>query len=588
MWILSTLQMLNNLEHSIYIEQVKLLYSNMRVVISGNIFAAIILLAVFWNMANRLYMGLWIALMAVIWVLRVLDTMQFLKTMNNNIIKPKIWEWRFILGTFVSGVMWGILFLLLLNPSFPEYVLFIVCGYAALVSGVNATASARVRVFIAFLLPATLPLAFSIMLVGSSLYFIMGATFFIYMLANIVVSKTFNRSIYDAIRLRFENLNLIEQLTQEKERAENAVLAKDTFLASASHDLRQPLHAQGLYLDAIEENVKTEGKQQLKSIRKTNEALANLFNSLLDVSRLNAGIVEVIKEPINLIDVLKPVIEEFKGHSERSRIQLGLDCPQTLVVVVDPVLLKRVVRNLLSNAFRYTQQGKVVIKCYAENEKVNLSINDTGIGISEDEIDNIFKEYHQLGNPERDREKGLGLGLAIVKKLCELMQIPLECKSQLGKGSYFSMTLPKSNIEFLEVSTPTEPQSVAGLHVLVIDDERDILEGMAQLLSTWGCQVMLAESAAEALKKLADPMVLAPIDLIVADYRLRENKTGAQAILQVHDFLKRKVNAVIITGDTSESRLKEATRDGFYLLYKPVSPARLRTVLHKSLQKAKA
>lgn len=577
----------NTLEQSIYSEQVKLIYTNMRVVFLGNIIAIVVLYAVFWGVGNVTHKSIWITLMSLLLFIRFLDMRKFLGISRGSDFNAEFWEWRLILGVLLSGIMWGVLFLLLLTPQKAEYVLFIVCGYASLVAAANAAFSARVRVFLAYLIPASLPLSFATMFAGGSLYFIMGIAFLIYVLANIIVSRTFNRIIYDAIRLRYENLNLIDELKVQKELAEQAVLAKDTFLASASHDLRQPLHAQGLYLDAIEENVKPEGKQQLKSIRKTNEALSNLFNSLLDVSRLNAGIVNVKKEHVSLRDVLSPVVDEFRGYSERSGIKLELACPQALTVIADHVLVKRVVRNLLSNAFRYTHEGSVVIQCLSNDDNtVRVSVIDTGIGIPESEIDKIFLEYHQLDNPERDREKGLGLGLSIVKKLCNLMQTPLECLSNTGEGSSFSMILPKSNIKLLDIKSREDLQSVKGTHVLVIDDEEDILEGMSQLLSNWGCLVTVAESENEALTKLSNKKVASSLDLIIADYRLRENKTGAEAILRVHDFLKREVCAVIITGDTSENRLKEATRNGFYLLHKPVSPARLRTVLIKSLQKA--
>lgn len=577
--------MKRTLEQSIYAEQIKLLYTNMRVVFAGNCIAIVVLIIFFWDLVNKLYISTWVAVMALMLLIRYFDSRKFSSISDANEFQPEFWERHIIIGTMSSGVMWSIFFILLFTPSLPEYVLFVLCAYASMVSGANAALSARVRVFLAYLLPSSLPISFVVMFAGGPLYFIMGFGILAYTVANIVVSINFNKIIVHAIHLRFENLNLIEELQKEKLAAEKAVMAKDKFLVSASHDLRQPLHAQGLYLDAIEDNVREAGKDQLNSIRKTNEALSSLFNSLLDVSRLNSGIVEATKEPLNLKDILMPIVEEFKGHAERANLKLEVTCPKDIIVVIDQMLIKRVIRNLLSNAFRYTNKGKVAIKCSLTKKKdeVILSVIDTGIGMPENELENIFHEYHQLDNPERDREKGLGLGLAIVKKMCELMETPIECKSKVGTGSYFCMTIPISNIKIIKTIETIAPQSLSGKHILVIDDERGILEGMIKLLENWGCQVTVAESKNEALDKLRDNKKTNPLDLIIADYRLRNNKTGAEAITCIQEFLKRKISAIIITGDTSEQLLQEATQQGFYLLHKPVAPARLRSVINKTL-----
>ncbi len=574
----------STLEQPVYAELVKLLYTNMRVVITGNIISISVLIYIFWNIGNKLFLSIWLGVMGTMLFIRYLDMRKFLAIANNsNQFLPEYWEQRFMIGTALSGVMWGILFTLLFTPDYPEYVLFVLCGYASMVSGANATASARVRVFLAYLIPSSLPISFTVMFAGGPLYFIMGVGIFVYMFANIVVSINFNKIIVNAIRLRFENLNLIAELHREKLAAENAVMAKDKFLASASHDLRQPLHAQGLYLDAIDEHVRHKGKQQLNAIRKTNEALSALFNSLLDVSRLNSGIVKVNEEPVNLKDLLIPIVEEFQGNANQCGLSLQLACPEDLPVLTDQVLLKRIVRNLLSNAFRYTNQGGVVIECLnLDSNKVQLSIIDTGIGIPKLEQQKIFNEYHQLNNPERDREKGLGLGLSIVKKMCDLMNIPIKCHSKVGTGSSFSMIIPKSSNPIIKPDKNNETHSLSGMHILVIDDERDILDSMFQLFKAWGCHITTAESEHEALTKLRATKKSNPIDLIIADYRLRDNKTGAEAIQNIQKLMKQKIAAVIITGDTSEQRLKEATQKGFYLLHKPVAPSRLRSILNKT------
>jgi signal transduction histidine kinase len=485
-----------------------------------------------------------------------------------------------------------LIFYRLFTPDSPDIALFVLCFYGGLIASASATSAARFPAFAAFVLPMTCLLMSRTLQIGETLYTIMALAFLVFILATSLVALTYSRIIRESIRLRFENMALITRLEQEKavaekhqHIAEQAVFAKDKFLAAASHDLRQPLHAQGLYLDAIETYVQSKGVEHLQALRRTNDALSNLFNSLLDVSRLNAGIVEVQNCHARLHGIVSPLHEEFKTHAAEKQLSLTLDCPN-LTVFTDPLLLGRILRNLLANAIRYTETGGVTLACRPTgNDTVRIAVTDTGIGIPESEQANIFDEYYQLDNPERDRSKGLGLGLAIVKKLCGLLGLPIACTSQPGKGSTFTLEVPLGDADLLEqTQAASAVASVAGAHVLVIDDEQEILHSMGYLLGSWGCLTITAESTREAVDKLTRTG-LQP-DLIIADYRLREGRTGAQAIATVRQHCRREVPAMIITGDTSEERLREANASGLYLLHKPVAPGRLRTVMHQLLQQA--
>lgn len=578
--------------NAIHLEQLKLLYRNLKVAIPGNLF---VLFAVIWasTQARSLPQSiLWLsAAMLCLLALRYWDWRRFEQALQTpNSITPSFWEKRFISGIFASGVLWGLVFQLTFTPNSPEIVLFIICFYAGLTSSASATSAARFPAFIAFVLPATLPLVWRVFQAGGTLYTVMGFAFLVFVIANLIVARTYSGIIHESIRLRFENLALINSLESEKTRAETnqhiaeqAVLAKDKFLAAASHDLRQPLHAQGLYLDAIETYVHPKGVPHLQALRRTNEALANLFNSLLDVSRLNAGIVEAQPMHTALHSILRPLCEEFQTHAGEKNLSFEINCPN-LTLFTDPLLLARVLRNLLANAIRYTQQGSISLHCQAaDNDTVLVSVTDTGIGIPANEQANIFDEYYQLDNPERDRNKGLGLGLAIVKKLAGLLNLNVTCHSVLGQGSTFTVEIPRGDSSLLHsVQTPPTAINVSGIHVLVIDDELDILDSMNYLLNSWGCVTLLADSALQAVEKIRQSG-LQP-ELIMADYRLRDGKTGAQAIATVRAYCQHEIPAMLITGDTSEDRLREANASGLYLLHKPVAPSRLRSVMHQLLR----
>lgn len=574
---------------AIHLEQVKLLYRNLRVVILGSMFVLSAVLWAAWEEKSSLHLLLLAGFMCTILLLRHVDGLRFQKALESSDISPIYWERRFILGIFSSGVLWGTTFLLIFSPERPDIVLFVVCFYSGLISSASATTAARLPAFLALIVPATLPIVVQILLAGGALYFAMGIAFMVFVLANIVVASTYSRIIRDSICLRFENLALISRLEEEKNRAEHnqqiaeqAMIAKDKFLAAASHDLRQPLHAQGLYLDAIETHVQsTRGVEHLEALRKTNEALTTLFNSLLDVSRLNAGIVEVHNYHVCLNSIMYPLHEEFKSQATENKITLTLGC-KNLTVFTDAVLLTRVLRNLLSNAIRYTpKDGKISISSHQlDNDTVQISVRDTGIGIPETEQQNIFAEYYQLENPERDRSKGLGLGLAIVKKLCALMDLSITCQSTVGKGATFILSLPSGDNDLVcQSELISHTPAIAGIHVLVIDDEYDVLDSMRCMLDNWGCITTTAESTEDALNKITQD-VHKP-DIIITDYRLREGKTGAQAIAAVRQKVGENIPAMLITGDTSTERLQNANASGLYLLHKPVSPAKLRSVMNQ-------
>lgn len=577
----------STLTHKIHTEQVKRLYHNFGVIIPGNLFVGLMVVVMAWGKSDRLYLGLWYLLMLAVLSWRYYDSRQFAQRMITETPAPNQWERHFTLGSGLTGALWGVVFWLAFLPEHPQLILFVVCIYAGLMSAGGATSSARMPAFIAFALPASIPIIVSMIRAGSFTYVFMGMICFVFMLTSMVVAAMHSRTTRESIRLRFENLDLITSLGQEKERAETnqaiaeqAVVAKDKFLAAASHDLRQPLHAQSLYLDAIEPHVKTTGQTALEALRKTNEALANLFNSLLDVSRLNAGSIDIQRGHLHLHDMAQALYEEHQPRAAEKGLQLHCDCPP-LTVHTDPILLERIVRNLLSNAIRYTSAGSVALTCRQQDaDTVSITVSDTGVGIPKEELDNIFAEYYQLNNAERDRNKGLGLGLSIVKKLCDLLDIELACKSEPGNGSTFTLSVLAGDARLVNPAA-NQPAPIVQLHktVLVVDDEQDILSGTEFLLKEWGCTVVTGESAAELLAKLRQHPVTP--DLILADYRLRDNLTGVGAVADIRAFYGKPVPAVIITGDTSPAILQEVRDSGLFLMHKPIAPAKLRTAMHQ-------
>ncbi len=349
--------------------------------------------------------------------------------------------------------------------------------------------------------------------------------------------------------------------------------AQNRFIAAASHDLRQPLHALGLYLSALPKHVKSNtGTAILANVNRSTEALSQLLNSLLDISKLDAGVVTIEQRSFALDALFEQLHQSFVPDAEARKLALDVHL-SGLCVHSDRVLLDRILRNLISNAVTYTPKGSVTLSASLTGDMVLICVEDTGFGIPENEQQAIFNEYYQLHNPERDRTKGLGLGLSIVRRLTRLLDINLKIQSEVGKGTRFELIAWPGSMEFAETIKDGSLKVVdtiplQGLTILVIDDERDVREGMETLMGQMGCRVITADSALGARQQLIESEIVP--DLIIADYRLPNEQTGDVAIQQVREELNEDVPAMIITGDTSPARLREATASGFKLLHKPV------------------
>lgn len=385
---------------------------------------------------------------------------------------------------------------------------------------------------------------------------------------------------------RMEQLNIraerhkarLNKALDELTSGDNERRAQNRFIAAASHDLRQPLHALGLYLSALRSHVvSSDGQAILDNTHRSTEALTQLLNSLLDISRLDAGVIDVCEMDFPLNELLQPLYQTFLPDAmERG---LDLNVPHSrLWVHTDRTLLDRILRNLVNNALHYTHQGSVSIEAVVEEDEVVVRVTDTGLGIPAIEQEAIFNEGYQLHNPERDRTKGLGLGLSIVRRLTHLLGLELRMDSIEGQGTRFEVVLRqawpviRSRGRDCSATVPVrreDPENVHGLAIMVIDDEQDVREGMQMLLESEGCEVVTADSAETAVRTLIR-LDFVP-DMIVADYRLRDDQTGSEAIARVREETNEDIPAMIITGDTSPTRLKEAAASGLQLLHKPVA-----------------
>ncbi|MFE0016395.1 ATP-binding protein [Mesorhizobium sp. NPDC059054] len=488
------------------------------------------------------------------------------------------WAWAAAGFSWISGLLWGSLTWIGFVPDQPHLFAFIVAILAGLVSGTIPSLSAFPPALIGSIFATTIPVAarFTTMpgAIGDAYLFLLACLIAI----NIYYGRIAYRMLHEMIRLRLENVGLIDHLQEERDRAQTADRAKTRFLAAASHDLRQPIHALGLLISTLSvlgrrgDVPSGEARSLASSAKAIVGNLSGLLNALLDISKLDAGVVTVARENVDLGELFRNLNDEFAASARAKGLSWRV-VETSAHVDTDPMMLKRILDNLLTNAFRYTNSGSVLLGCRRRGTAVEIQVWDSGFGIPEEQKAAVFEEFVQLHNPARDKAQGLGLGLAIVRRTAELLGHPLKLVSVPDRGSMFSVTLPSIHViaPALPPSNATQGQTAASL--MIVDDERDVLDAMVRLLTLEGHRIYAGQSAAEvkAVHSAAARKDSAPVDLIVADYRLKDNATGVEAIKTLSAYLGRTVPGIIVTGDTSPSRIREATASGFRILHKPIS-----------------
>ena len=561
--------------------QIQTLLKNSPAVILASVFSALMLTAIYWNQHPHAYLLTWLGALLLVNSVRGFFAWKFLQENKpqENIL---LWWRMFSLPSLISVAIWGLGAYIFYIPNGGQYQAVGIIVPLALAAGSLVFLSIVHWLFISSFLLITLPLLLRVFLVGDFVNIIIGVLIAVYIIIFMIFGHNMNRMLTESLRLRFENLELVKRLTKEKESAELANVAKSKFLAAASHDLRQPLHALSLLSSALCDRIKyPEVKHIVDKIMLAVSALENLFNALLDISKLDSGVLKPNITSFRLRDIFDKIENDYRPEADRKGLEFIVDSCRDAIVYSDDILLERVIRNFVSNALRYTDKGTVRLFCEPVNDKIKIIVEDTGIGIQDNNLQTIFDEYVQIGNPERDREKGLGLGLAIVARISHLLDHPVHVKSAEGKGSVFSIAVSlgrQQDIPVPELYVARTPgMELENLKVLIIDDERSNLDALDALLRGWKCKVISAESGEEACEKIRAQGIKP--DCILTDYRLRNNKTGLDAIRDIAGVTGEDVPAVLITGDVAIKKLHEEGADAYHLMHKPVQPARLRALL---------
>jgi signal transduction histidine kinase len=482
-------------------------------------------------------------------------------------------HWLTLLG--VTSAVWGVgPPLLLLDMPSADVLL---TGIFLAVAGLTAQLVSAWRSAVYFsLLPAIVPLLLTLLMRGFTSSLLLASIVAAFLLILERFTMTQNDSLALLLAARVRNEDLVKQLRAQIDVAARAIEEKTRFVASAAHDLRQPLHALGMFCATLEQRLQSAPERPLvRNMMNAIESLEESFGAMLDISRLDAGVVQTAPQTFPIRDIFRRLYQQFGGDAEAHDLALRFRATRR-IVHSDPLLLERVLANLVQNALRYTRRGGVLVAARRHASGIALEVCDTGFGIPRDKLEMIFREFYQIDNPERDRSRGLGMGLAIVQRICRLLDHPLELRSRVGRGTVFRVIVPAGDPYAIDEPTQVEtvpPRKLGTIRVLLIDDERAIRDATRELLVPMQVEVLAAATIAEALEQAQRAQ--GRIDMILSDWRLRGQENGIEAVRAVRTISGEGTPAVLITGDTSPDLLKLAHENGLVVLHKPLQPRQL-------------
>lgn len=583
---------------TVFAEQIKVLYVSHPHGAMGGIATVLFMVAIFWNKVPGISLLTWAGLVIGIELFGLYHHFEYKMfnrrqaTAPTEITQTRKWGRDYSIAATVAGTCWGLAAFMLYIPDSPQFQILLFLALCLVISFSVVALSIHLTALIGFSIGVALPVALKLISLNTSASYTLAISLGFYCFMCLGIARRLNHTLLRSLRLRLENQalaerlqDLVRQLTIRTEEAERANLAKTRFLAAASHDLRQPMHAIGLFVGTLRAKIHyPDVRQIVDKIQASVAAMEALFVDLLDISRLDAGAIVVNIKSFSIDDLIKRIDHEFRQEASDKGIDFRVvRC--TARVKSDPILLNRMINNLVANAIRYTREGRVLLGCRRTKAGLRLEVRDTGIGIAPQHIDDIFQEFFQLQNPERDRSKGLGLGLSIVRRHADLLGHRVEVQSEMGKGSCFAIKLPYGDVarqvEPLSAESKATCAKLAGMFAIVVDDEADVRTGMEALLAEWSCLAVSASSGEDAVKQL-QRHERTP-DLIVSDYQLRGNETGLDAIRSIRLSLQQNIPAILITGDARPERLNEAKAHGFRLLIKPVEPGKLQSAMIEAL-----
>ncbi len=583
------------LEDQASAERVVDIYAYLHITTVAMIVGVVVTVGQYWANVPRLGMVAWLVALGLLGAARSYMYRGFKKRRSSDREALLRWYHAWRATTLVAGGLWGLAAWFFYPYGGPtEKMLLILTIYSYCMAGMQIL-SPQNNTFYEFCALCLSPLVVRVALPGDPRNLMLAAYLVVIFGITIMLARLYRKNNEGLVQIKVRLDQLTAQLRAEKaaaeaarQEAEVANRAKTQFFAAASHDLRQPLHAMGLFAEALRQRSHDEEVSQLvASINGSVDALEGLFSELLDITRIDTGGVDVTPEHFNVGDIFRKLRLHFEPVAFEKGLSLRFRGAQHNLYA-DPVLVERILRNLVSNAIRYTNDGTVLVSCRRRNGHLLLQVWDTGVGIREREQEHIFEEFYQVPYSESltpQQRKGLGLGLAIVKRLAGLMQAPLQLRSVAGRGSVFSLQLPPGKAPRARAPSDVRGKLPIGLtldhrFIVVVEDEPAVRGGLEVLLRGWGARIASFETAQEsrAWAQNADPASECP-DLLIVDYRLEQGHTGIEVIQAMRARFGAAMPAIMVTGSTMTQHDGEAAEHDFHLLIKPVVPNKLRAMI---------
>jgi len=502
------------------------------------------------------------------------------------------WQRAFTAITMMDSSLWGLAAWLAPPPGN-----LLLIGLLALIIGVASSVAVYAAqmwpILLAWIIPMNLGIISALAWQGQPLFWLL-AVCLVFNLGLVLYFGRQQQALFQqALRARFENEALAEQLARQVQIARQASAEKTRFLTAASHDLRQPLHAIALFGAVLDKELQ-QHPQHLNATRlmQAVNALGNSLDAMLDVSRLDAGAITPALQATPLNAVFQSLNQSFAPAAEQRGLQLRLRATP-LWVRTDPALLHRLLSNLVDNALKYTPRGGVLLVTRQRGAMAWIDVRDTGVGIDAAHHAHVFQEFYQVDNPSRDRTRGLGIGLSIVQRLSLLLGHPVQLHSRPGRGSRFRVIVPLADAPDAHspsapmpaTSAASEPTGALPRRVLLVDDEDAIAQAMAALMQAHGVDLVCAANAAQAHQRLAAARAAGqPFDALVCDLRLPGGADGLALALALRQQQTPPLPTLIITGETAPAALQRVRASGLPLLSKPVAAATLLQTLARIAQ----
>ena len=575
-------------------EEVQAAYEYMPAALAGYAAGVGVVGVLFWASTATSVMLAWGAAFALMLGVRWAVARRFAQARPASTAEWQRWRGHMNLGTVAAGALWGVTgWIFYARGNDIQQIGLIVIVYTYCTAALPVLAM-QPRMYLAFAALCMGPLLVRIASGADAYSYQLAGELLLIIVITTVLARTYRQSLQRAIELKLHADELLAQLRIEKQaadaarsEAEIANRAKTRFFAAASHDLRQPLHAMGLFAEALRQRAADpEVTALVGSINESVDALEGLFSELLDITRIDAGGVDVNPVHFEFGELLRKLRLHFEPTAFEKGLALRLRGGKR-VIYADPLLVERILRNLVANAIRYTEDGSVLVTCRPRGDRMRVQVWDSGAGIAPDQQARIFEEFYQVqGGAARapHERKGLGLGLATVQRLARLMDAPLALRSVPGRGSVFELDLPAGRLA-RTLGPAADPRraltlTLAGRLIVVVEDEPAVRAGLQALLTGWGAGLVVFDSVAAvaAWAAATDPDSTRP-DLFIVDYRLEEGRDGLEALALLRRRFGRSVPAIMVTGSTMSGFEREAQAHDFHLLVKPVLPNKLRAMI---------